>query len=696
MRNHIIFLLVTFFITTVIIFSWFSTKTFISNNSEENLSFTNFTRAAQHYSTSWYPSGTGYVNVFEFVRYPFLKFLSFFQLAGFEPYLIQAFSFWIIMNAGLISMYYLLSKGFLLNTSVSWLGSYFYLLNIFSMTQVWKRNIYQGMFPWAYLPLFILLWIKWINEGKIRWLISFAISISIFSHAFAHPGYFFVYMVSAGFFILIKLKDSWKNKVLCMKIVLRSIGAVLLGILVNIWWIYPFIQNSTTGGVVLNGFINGWKANLDSLIGVSQFFGTFDILLLRQKFYFAKDSPLGMEWFWFYSNPLAFLLSIAVLFVSVFGIIYSKTQKYRTYLISLLIVGWFICKGSNFPFGKTFFYLLFSFFPFTAALRNPYEKFGLVFLLPYSVFFSIGLYHLVNKIKLMWRRRVFLCTSVVLFCGIVVYPMWNGDIFPSKNRLSVPAYYLAANDYLNSKFSERSFQIPFTTEAELSKYSWGYLGLDPSENLFDSQNISSPKLPIFNNYFELIPKYLSNDYLPRVLGLLGVDHIILHHDIVYPVLDLNLVKIGDWKEIKKDKEFGQLTLYSLDSSIVKPEIYTSGSLVKFNSTEEALNKISSGEFDTFKKVFTTSDVSFSSDSDNSLINTMFKKTSQNNFRIQVKNATSPFVLILNNTYNDFWIARVNNRIINNHFLVNSFANGWIIDGKGDFAIDVLFKIWPWE
>lgn len=695
MRNNIVFFLVTFLITSFIIFSWFSTKTIISNNSEENLDFFNFTRTANNHATSWYPSGTGNINVFGFVRYPFLKFLSFFQQIGFEPFLIQAFSFWIIMYLGVIFMYILLNKGFLLSKLESIIGSYFYLFNIYTMTQVWKRNIYQGMFPWAYLPLFIFLWMKWLNEGKFYWLIIFVASISVFSHAFAHPGYFFVYIVTGGVFTLIKLKQNWKNRSVNFKLLLKILAAIFLGTLFNIWWIYPVIRNLTAGGSTIDIINSQWKASFDSLAGVSKYFGTFDILLLRQKHYFGKDSPLSTEWFFFYDNFLTILISLIGFLIVIYGVIKSKIKSYFKYLFSLFLIGWFVSKGTNFPLGGIFYSWLFSHFSVTAALRNPYEKFGLVWVLPYSTFFGLGLSYLAMRVKLK-SRYLFIAFMMTLFCGILVYPMWNGDIFPLKHRLTIPAYYLETNEYLNSALSKRSFHIPFSTQTELIKYSWGYLGQDPSENLFDSQNVSREQLPVFVNYHQLIPKYLSKDYLPRLLGLLGVDNIILHSDLIYPKLDLNLVNIEKWKEIKRNKEFGQLTIFSLDSNIIKPEIYTTNSLVKFDSLEQALNKISDGEFDIIKNIFVTEDTSFNSRLEDSPINIEFQKISNNRYQVQVKKAKDPFILVLNQTFNGFWQAKINSQIKTEHFLVNGFANGWLIEKIGDYQVDIVLKIWPWD
>lgn len=681
--------------TSVIIFSWFSTKTFISNNSEENLSFINFERTAKHVSTSWYPVGTGTVDVFGFVRFPFLKSLSLLQKVGFEPFLIQAFSYWIIMYIGVVFMYFLLYKGFLLSKFVSILGSYFYLFNLYTMTQVWKRNIYQGMFPWAYLPLFILLWMKWLNEGKIIWLFAFAFSTFLFSHAFAHPGYFFVYITVGGIFALIKFKENLKYRREIIKLSVRIVTACFMGIFISIWWIYPLMHNSTAQGATLDTFKDEWKIHLDSLVGVSKYFDTIDILLLRQKFFFAKDSPLSTEWFYFYNSFFSISISLVILAVVIFGIIKSKTQENLKYLLSVLLIGWFISKGSNFPLGYQFFKWLFSTFPFTAALRNPYEKFGLVLLLPYSIFFALGLNYIFGKFRTT-IGRISWPVLIVIFYGVLIYPMWNGDIFPSKDRLTIPRYYLEANDYLNSHLSKRSFHIPFSIQAELLKYSWGYVGQEPSENLFDSQNVSRSDVSVFNDYYLSIPKLLNKNYLPRVLGLLGVDYVILHHDMIYPQLDPNLVKIDQWQEITNASEFGQLTLYRLDESIVRPEIFATTSLVEFDSLEQALDKISTGEFDAAKSVFINAKKHMPVGGGDTSISIEFEKTALNRFQVQVENTTEPFILVLNHTYNNFWEARIDNQKVDDHFLVNGFANGWLIEKIGDYKVDIVLKIWPWD
>ena len=53
-------------------------------------------------------------------------------------------------------------------------------------------------------------------------------------------------------------------------------------------------------------------------------------------------------------------------------------------------------------------------------------------------------------------------------------------------------------------------------------------------------------------------------------------------------------------------------------------------------------------------------------------------------------------MVLNNTFDKLWRVKIDDQIINKHFIVNEFANGWVVERKGDYKIDVRLKVWPWD
>jgi len=62
-------------------------------------------------------------------------------------------------------------------------------------------------------------------------------------------------------------------------------------------------------------------------------------------------------------------------------------------------------------------------------------------------------------------------------------------------------------------------------------------------------------------------------------------------------------------------------------------------------------------------------------------------TTQYNVQISSK---SHFFLILNQNFNDGWIALVNGKVVPRHYLINGFANGWYMS-SGNYSVTILFK-----
>lgn len=681
------FLLIIPFLISIIIYSWFNTGKIISNTSEEDLNIVHSQKTAEYYSNFWYPVGTGFKIAFNLPRYPTFAVLGVLEKVGIPTFFIQAFLLASIMTVGMFSIYLLIKKGFDMESPVAVIGSIFYFLNIYSLTQIWKRFLYTHMIAWAYLPLFILLWVKWISTGKLTWLLYFLLSSLFFTYAFSNPVFLFTFWVPAGIFVLNQLWLERKRKREIINILVNFAAGLILWSIVNVWWLYPALSlgstwTQQTGQTFLGDF--------NSLQAVSKSFPIWEVILLRQSWYLGHDN----DWYDFYHNPLVYLISAGILVIAILGFFKLKNNTYRKYLTGLALVGLFISKGTNFPLGFSFFYFLFSNFPLTAALRNSYEKFGLVWLLPYAIFFSFGLHWLFLNIKSRYKKVFFLAFALLLSCGVLVYPMWSGDIFPPKYRLDVPAYYYQANSFLNSEKVDRSFQIPFDLELEKISYDWGYVGEDPTEYLFNHEPLAKPVVPIYNEIYKVLPNYLSNANFPKLLGMLGAEYIIFHKDIIYPRVDLVKAQnqIETWKGIGKTKTFGKLGIYSIDLNIVKPKIYASGTLIKRGSINEVLDQvISSGSSN---DVFRTD---LGVEINNRVVpHVSYNKISNDKYQVRIKNSQASFVLILNNTYDPLWKAKADNQVLDKHFIVNGFANGWMVDKKGDYDIEIKLAVWPWD
>lgn len=678
-------------VSLIIISSWFSEGKIISNTSEEILSIFHSQKTAEHNSTFWYPGGTGYKTPFSVSSYPVLAGLGWLEKIGVPPFARQAVLLFTLMLVGVSSVYLLVRKGLNLENPVAIIGSLFYLLNIYSMTQIWKRFIYTHITAWAYLPLFIFLWIKWVNTRRPLWLIIFLSSSLLFTNSFSNPVFILTIWAPAFIFVIERLwSERKKGNQVAYTIIISLVGLIFWS-LVNIWWLYPTLTLGSSWTAQTGQTTQG---DFESLRAVSQSFPIQEILLLRQSWFLGSSN----DWNDFYHNPFIILLNIGVFLMVIYGVIRSKGYRFRGFLLSLGFIGLFISKGTNFPFGYTFFHILFSKLPLSTALRNSYEKFGLVWLLPYAIFFAIGFYSFVCKFK---RQTQFLLGGLIisLFCGLLVYPMWNGDIFPPKHRLNVPAYYIEANNYLDGRNSQIIFNIPFLLEQELRTYSWGYIGEDPSQNLFNAVPIAKPVASYYYRFYKIFPELLYNNQFPKVLGLLGVSDVVVNKDSIYPKINLSETfnYLDKWEEINSEREFGELRIYSLDQKLIKSRVYTVSDIIISETPKESLEKVLNGSINTDNSVFVLQKEK-PSNIPNSFIKPKiaFQKINAADYLVQISESKGSFILILNESFDISWKAKIDNKLLGNHFIANGFANGWIINEKGDFQIELKLAVWPWD
>lgn len=368
--------------------------------------------------------------------------------------------------------------------------------------------------------------------------------------------------------------------------------------------------------------------------------------------------------------------------------------------MALVLVGLFVNKGTNFPFGKMFFRFLFSVFPFTGALRNPYEKFGIVFLLPYSIFFALGVRTIFDFLKNGKKKYLFLILTMFLGCGVLVYPIWNGDIFPKKRRLNPPAYYSDTNTYMNSQgaVDNRFFHIPASLVEHGLKYSWGYSGGDPTENLFDFKSLSRT-IPYYATLYEAMPNYYESEGFPKLVGFLGGSFILIRNETIHPEFDQDFFsEINDiWEGIVDYQKFGEIDVYKIDNELVRPRIYATRNMKKVSSIREALDAIEISPNHQINQTFVLEDLPFKFDDKKELLPKLrFRKQNETSFVVNVESAKIPFVLVLNNTFNNNWQARINKQVVEKHFVINSFANAWYVDLKGDYEVEIILKVWPWQ
>jgi len=646
------FLLILFLVSLIIVFFWFRNGNFIASG-EEGLWLFNPQRSLEHYSFGWVEIGTGFVVPSYIPRIPVLLF-AILIAKFFPPWLSQATIYLLIISSGLVSMFYLAKE--LLGTKNKWVCltiSLFYFLNLYSMSQVWNRLIYSGMFAWCYLPVLFYLSIKWLRSGKFLFFVAILISSVLYSATFVTVAFLFAVWLPVGLYILYALWENRHNLRFSIQFLLRVALMLSAWVVVSLWWIYPCIKLSGTAFSAMSD----WKMSFGSLVSVSQYFSTGEILLLRQKFVFGP----GSLFYNFYSQTGIFILSCLALIITFVGWIKNRKEKSWGLLTTILLVGWFVCKGSNPPLGYGFYNFLFSNFNFTMIFRNPYEKLGLVLLLPYSVLFGLGLFSISKNLG---RLKVLVISMIVFFiCGVLVWPMWSGNVYSDGVRLNVPEYYTEANKIIDLDSLDARILVLPLINSEDAYYNWKYTGVVPTDFLFDNTLVNRP---ILNGiYFQKLYKFFQNknkEELHKLFDQLNVGYIVIAYD-----LEKNKNDVQDSEELN--------SFVSSDSKMVFLAKVGELSIYKFKSDQVGRQIVAVGE--------NTPDISYT-------------EINPTTYEVNIVNANKPFDIILKNTYDKLWTAKIENKELNNHDIIYDYANKWTVDKKGSYRVKIYFKIWPWE
>lgn len=672
--------LIILIVCLILIFVWFN-KGLLFAGGEGGIPFYNLSKTAERISYLWIDEEAGYPGVGNLTEVPYYALLKIPLQFGVPSNLVQAFHFFLVMFTGVVSVYFLIkitieeelkkNLNFWGAKYISLIGAIFYLLNPFSMSQVFGRSLNIQYLSFVLLPLFLLLYIRGLKTRNLIYGFLSLIPSFIFSGAYGSFGYipalWFLVFLYTVFYL-------WKN---------RSKREIIFGIfflsfvflswiMVNLFWIIPVFK---LGGQQLAASLNATEENLGSLRGVSKHFSLPILIRLLHTGYFYEDL-YGIV----YSSLFFVIISWIIPVVSFFSLtLFKKVTSFKFYL-TLFVISLFISLGSNFPTGWLFEFI-FEAVPAFQMYRNPYEKFGLIFLLAYTPFFALGTLVLSEKLAAFFKhqRLKYFWVVLILFLvsGIFVWPMWKG-IFAGGYRINtwinVPDYYKNANDWLNQQDGDfRLLHLPLIPGDGI-RYKWDhpYQGIEPSEFLFDRASIAQ-NIPFNKQYYNVLlqrigifqpnifgsdPDLTNSEFKSEKLGeelaKLNIRYIVLHNDIDvsfggFKTPQETAVYLAKDKKIIKVKSFGQLDIYEVEIPQNIQIIYSPSTTLIYEKINPAF------------------------------------------YKVKVTDEVKPFNLNFLMSYNSNWHAVIDGEVIQDHVKLFSYGNSWEVNKTGSFEIDLVYK-----
>lgn len=662
MKNHI--RLISIF-CIILIFVWFKDGTMFLS-AEEGTPVINNTSTFFKYQFLWSEMGTGVASLNNLSRLSLYFVMSIFSNIGLSPLIQQALYFLFILLTASISMYFLVDKIFELKKDkrVALYSAILYLFNPFTLSQIWARGLYTFIGLYALLPLTIFLLYKCFTTKKYLQLVLTVAASLVFSDIFVHPTTLMTYWIVVGLVYFYYLFTT-KNKLFLVK---SFIIFFVLWIGAHAWWFLPFLSGVFTSNNVAAGLANS-SGNIETLKAVSGFFPFLAVIRLMQYFYFKES------WSFFYDNPFVIFISWLIPFIAYFSVDHLKKYKNIGVFIFLFLVSLFVVLGTNPPTGDLFLYI-FKKIPYLQAYRNPYEKFGIVFLLAYTPFLAIGLTHVTKKV---YKQIALLC----LVCFILIFPLWDKSFCSydtSKNNCwtRVPDYVEETNNYLNMKEGDfRVMMLPLGPHDGVS-YKWPdgiYFGTDPTKFLIDRPAVSI-NAPGNREYYNVLLERFG-DLTPNAFG----------------VKDPNISN----SEFRGENFFEELEKLNIQYIVVRKDLRHEA--MGINTSPQDINNLLSaetgidfiktfGEYDIYK-VNIDEEVStlYSPDADieyEKVSPTLYK------FKITKNDYSKSTELRFLNTFNKDWKIRGEGFNVLSHEKLFSYANKYVIDHESKVEAELYY------
>lgn len=661
-------------LSALIVLSWFQ-RDLLFGGGEDGLPFYNIARSFNLIHYIWINSDTGFYNLTNLPLIPLFWFLKYFYKVGASGVILQAAVFFLLISTGVFSLYFLLKETLADQLSknrlelLSFLGALFYLLNPFSMVQIWGRGLYTQFFSFAIVPVFLYLFIRGLKKSRFFYGIAAAFLTAIFSTAFRHPGTVITVWAGAMIYLIFFIFKQGINK----KNILFSLSfffiTLVAWVLFNFFWVYPLYRS---GGETYSIFFNkSFGDNIAILQGVSRNapFGAV-IRLTHEGFVYINK---------FYGN---IYLSIPFLLISWFipliAILSWRRFKKFTYFgfyLPFFLVSLFISLGTNPPLGWLLTWL-FQLVPPLQALRNPYEKFGINLLIAYIPFLMLGLDTLSGKIEHKINKKVgefIILVGIIILCVIYVWPLWTGQFaggIKINPWVKVPNYYKEVNDWLNAQGGEfKVLELPLNPGSGI-RYTWDYpfAGLEPSEYLFDKQSISHDLL-VNRGYFNGLLENFNQEKIPNSatdanfdngslidnLSKLNVKYIILHKDIDVKYNNSSSSAVFEnvlknEEKIKKVINFDKLDIYQAEIPSYIAEIFAEK------------------------------------------VNLTFTKINPTLYQIKVTDAKAPYNIMLLQQFDRNWELSINNETLPSHEQTLGYANSWRVDKNGSYSLQIRFRL----
>jgi hypothetical protein len=567
---NIYFLIFIIILITIVFKNWF----FANIINSGDLLFASNAKDISLYPFAWGNSLNGlgsqqyaYLWVHFLMNTPLFILVHVFGLSSILVEKISFFYLWIVLSV--ISITVLFRKIFS-NNKFYLLSPIIFLFNTYVLMLVGGGQIFIAL-SLAFIPVTLYFADKVINSNLVNdsflALIkkSFLLGIILTIQVMLDLRIGYIALCAVMIYLLLFNLSNLDKRFFLKTIFVFSISLIVV-VLLDFYWILPLIsvgQNpitqlgtaySTTSGVIYFSF-----AKLEN---------SFSLLHPNwPENIFGKIGFMKPEF-----SLLPFLAFSSLLFIS--KIKDQRTKIYILYFALIGLLGVFLAKGANEPFGVIYLWM-FDHFPGMQMFRDPTKWYTLIvvsysMLMPFSIWktyewiktynkFSIFNFQFSIKNKFFNSQNLFLL--IIVFCLLyLIHPALLGKLTGTFKSTVIPNEYVRLSNYLSSQNNfSRTFWVPTTQRFGFSSNNHSTISAASFFQLSDNPQII---------------KKLRSENTEKLLQESGVKYVIIPFDSEDEIfLDdrrysekayLNTIKeINSIPWLKKMDGFGKIAVYEV-------------------------------------------------------------------------------------------------------------------------------------
>jgi hypothetical protein len=497
--------------------------------------------------------------------------------------------FFITLILGTLGMYFFVKKVVLKEDSLqnkiaSFGGALFYLFNLGTL-QHYVVPLEMFATHFATLPWLFLFTVQFLEDGRKRYLLLFAI-FTFFSTSIAHTStLWFAYFLSLLLFLFIYNLLNRKKEIR-----IGSLKIILVTLSINAFWLLPnlyFILNQ--GKQVMSSKINSLFT--EEAFANNKLYGTIPDILILKNFLFnwsayvgnGEFGPLLKVWISHLQQPIVLIIGYGLSLITLIGLAYSVIKKniISLSLLTIFILSVFFLLTNNPPFGFIFSFLQNTIPLFKEAIRFPFTKFSILLMFASGCYFAFGIKLLIKKTSIY--------SFIFVFIAFIYYmlPAFQGNLISPLMKVKIPSSYFSVFKLLNDQPYGRVATLPIHNFWAWNYYSWGYQGAgftwfglkDPIlEREFDRWNPNNEQY-----YREMSQAIYSRDQdkLNNVLRKYDISYILWDKNIIAPeqkasnkVLFKNETEklLNDNLFVQQIGHFGNLFIYQ--TNLANPQVRT--------------------------------------------------------------------------------------------------------------------------